>query len=331
MNERRAWAVVVGFVLAGLVAGSAAERAWAGGGARRAARKAGGGQKTQSMVVRYVSVRTGVARGRPTMFVVVAPLDSRRTTSLTVASKTEKGRSRPDPKIVSKLKQLKKGDLIRVSAGVNRGQAVLKDLEPYEPKPGEDDPMAFIFRESNNVKVGRQIYLVVTLEKLGRETKVFVPNKRGADGKMESDLELTMKVAECKRGQLVEVETSPSGRMRFLKYIGPYVLPIQGKFVKVAEEKTDGGTKASIEVEVDGETKSVPVMDRGRGDRTIPDARVVAAAKRFKTGDLVDVKTRKQGDQAVAIRITKADPTKPRPKPEPVKTKGKKGRRKKDK
>jgi hypothetical protein len=309
-------AMAAGWLLAGLPAALRTPTARAegeGGNARpnRPPRREGEGGRGRrgddrdSTVVRYLGIKGGTSSGHPTLFVLVSPMGKRGTVALTVPNRGERGSAKPDPKIVNALRSLKKGDLVRVSTQVQRGRAFLRSVHAYEPQEGEDDPIGYVFLQSDNVRVGRQIYLVVALEKLGRKTEAFVPNRRSGSGKMEPDLELTMKVAGCKKGAVVDAEFSGSGRRRYLRYIGPYEPPVQGEFGKLVEEQAGDGKTARLEIKVDGKTRSFQVASRGKGKSAAPDPRVLAAARRFKEGDRVEVKPRKAADGTFVVRLRK--------------------------
>jgi hypothetical protein len=261
-------------------------------------------------VVRFVELRRGAAWGKPVMYVVVRPYDKPKPLSRLVVPKEDPDSREydPDPKYREVAEKLIKGNLIQVTWAKVARHCVICKLAKYEPKPGEDDPMGFLFVRSSVIRIGRAPYLSVTLEKFGKQAAVYVPNRKGDDGKPEPDPALLDKVAKLKKGQVVEVETEGRGKARFLRYIEPYRAPVEGEFLRIVERPASRAKRAGVEIRADGQAKIVYFRSVGRGEYAQPDPKLLAAAKRLLRGDKIRVKTIKEGDEVVAVRIDGPEP-----------------------
>jgi len=272
-------------------------------GAARGAKEA---PKDVSSIVRYVRAERGTAWGKPVLRVIVSPVKGGSTKALVAPKQDPKSNTfDPDPKVVSVVKVLKKGDLLNVTTGRFKGVILIRRISRFLVQPGEEEPNGFLFVRAEEEDIARETYLVVTLQKFGQETKVVVPNKKNEAGEMAPDEALAARLTAFKIGEVVEVEAQKKGRLRTLKSIRKYAPPVVCEFVKLVEETVDEVEHVGIEVKIGGEPQTLFVPNVQRGKRNFPDSRLRSAARRLKPGDWIEAKIRTEGDRKLVTRITK--------------------------
>jgi len=267
-----------------------------------------GRSEARGEIVRFAGAKRGTAWSRPVLQVLVVPVAGGATRTLVVPNKNPMGRKfDPDPRILDLVKGLKKGDLLEVESAKFRGKIMVRKFDRFEPKPGEADPMGFVFLEAKTRKLRGAETLVVTLEKFRKTVTVIVPNRKDADGKGRPDPAMTATIDKLGVEDVVEIATAGRGKIRTLTYLAPYMAPIRCRFVKLVTTKTDTATTVALEV-TDEEDKSQQIFlpTRRRGRKRIPDAKLLAIAKRLKAGKLIEIKTRRDGERLLVARIAKA-------------------------
>lgn len=257
----------------------------------------------QILIVRYAGRRWGTAWGQRVIRIYISKIGSTSKKRLVVqnAGKPPK----PTAAIVKVVKTLELGDVVRVTVGRHKGVTIVKKIELYKLKPGEDDPSGYIFVEAEEDVVRGKRVLLVTLKKLDKEITVQVATKKDAKGKEKTDPDLAKRIAKCKPDKVVDVELGGTKRAPVLVYIGKYLPPVEGIFTKLIDKSKDDPNKTAIKATVYGKTKTYFLQTTVLRGKIRVDAKLLFLAKKLKPGDLVEIKYRPYGKHQLAIRMVK--------------------------
>ena len=278
--------------------------------------------KPDDQVVRYVGAQKGTAWGRPVLKLLLAQRYGRGVATVVVPSKDPMARKyNPSQTVVDVVKDLKRGDLVEISTAKFRGFTMLRSIRRYHPKPGEDDPDAFIFVKHLTQKVSGRDYMAVALKKRTRVQTILVPNRKNDDGKWVPDEKIAAQVKKLEADQIVEITIEKTAGRLYLKSIRPYQPPVKGSFVKLIAKKKVGEQEcAAIVVKVDGSEREILIPNRkARGDKVVPDRKLLAAVKKLKADQPVECKTVEEDGQTWLARVKALKkPPAPKPKPKPL-------------
>ena len=261
-------------------------------------------QQEKTELVRFQSLRDSTP-----MTVVVSPVKGSSRLTLIVPPQDPKAKKyEPDTFMAQTVKDLKKDDLIQITVVRQSGQTVLKALDRYDLKPGEDDPSGYVFGESEVTEKNGLTTIKVVLEKLGEKTTLTVP-MAVEGGKRVPDPAIKEALDRLSAGDSVDATFLPS---RVLTYIGPYAAPVFGTYVK--SELIESGDNKLLAVVVKDEAGSETtyiVPHRMMGKRAVPDAIIAAQVRAMHANDYVRIKTRGEYEGHTALgRIEKT----PKPK-----------------
>jgi len=257
------------------------------------------------VVAQYMGARRGTAWGRPTMRIFLK-FPTGKTANLAAVKESPMSTVYdPHPEIVKVVKELKKGDYVRISTAVFQGVGILRGIRKYLAKRGEDSADGFVFVESTEVKAGRRTYTSVVLSKYGVTQTVLVPKVKGEDGKMVDDAKIAEAVTALKKDSVVEATVMGKGRTALLEFIAPWKPPRKGEFVKLVPASGEQKQMA-VEVKVDGEAQTLLVPNlSGRSGKAYPDPKIVRAVRRLRAGDAVEFRTREEDGKTLLRRIDK--------------------------
>ena len=263
--------------------------------------------KDKTLIVRYAGAGKGRAWGKHVMRIYVTMIGGKpKKMPLVVPNEPVASKKlSPNKVIAAYVKALDKGDAIKVTVAKQKGVLTVKKIVRYNLKPGEDDPSGYIFVDSEEDVVRARRLLFVTLMKFEQEIKARVATTKDEKGKEQTDPKLAAAVDKCKADQVVDVELKGSRRAPVIVYIGKFVAPVEGVFVKLVTRGKDPDKQTAVRVTVDGATKMFFLPTTRRGGKTRPDAKLLSAAKRLKPADLVQIKPRPGGKRLLAVRITK--------------------------
>ena len=261
--------------------------------------------KDEAVIVRYL----GRSKGR-VWRIRISRVGSTSKKTVVVPNGADK---KPLPAIKKVVDELDVGDFIKLTIEKKRGVTVVKKIEPYKIKPGEDDPTGYIFVEAEEEVVRNKRVWLVTLKKLEKEITVRVATKKNAKGKEETDPNLVAKIAECRIDKVVDVELSGSKRAPVLVYIGKYVAPVEAVFTKLIDKTKDDPNKTAIKATVNGTTKTFFLQTTIVRGKPRVKGKLLAVAKKLKPGDLVEIKQRPRGKQQLAVRLAKLKKSKDDP------------------
>ena len=163
--------------------------------------------------------------------------------------------------------------------------------------------------------------MAVALKKRTRVQTILVPNRKNDDGKWVPDEKIAAQVKKLEADQIVEITIEKTAGRLYLKSIRPYQPPVKGSFVKLIAKKKDGEQEcAAIVVKVDGSEREILIPNRkARGDKVVPDRKLLAAVKKLKADQPVECKTVEEDGQTWLARVKALKkPPAPKPKPKPL-------------
>lgn len=242
-------------------------------------------KKTQ-MVVRYVAHQEDGAfrhMGKPVMVLVVEQLEGGRPVDLIVPNRdmNKGGKIDPLPQVLDNVRSLKRGDVIKIELDGSKPNPYVVSARPYKLKEGETEPNAYVFENTFRKEEGRSTYTAVVLSRFDEHTTLAVQQMRDKDGDMASDAAIISLLQKLKTGEVVEAEVK-DGRIPVLMGLERYTPEQTGKFVKLSEHDVEGQKAPAVELEREGKTLTLGVGGKMQGKRWVPDARILAAAKKIK-------------------------------------------------
>jgi len=256
-------------------------------------------KKPNKQVVKYVGHKEKVQyQGKLVMVLAVEPLSgSSRPMELIVKNHDMNKRDYNPVVNTDNLNALQKGDAIKIELDDSKPKPFVTYLRKYDLKPGEENPKTYVFEITMEKGEGRQTYNAVVLSKFDQMTTCAIPQKKGKEGQPEPDPEMMAMVSKLNRGDLVEAEIREARPVPMLVHIDRFAPPHTGKFLKLAEEEVDGQKTSAVEIEREGKTVKALVPGKLQSKKWVPDAKVLAAARKLKPDAEVVYRAREDGDK----------------------------------
>ncbi len=257
-------------------------------------------------VYRFVMVGQGRVERQQVVQIMVTSVNGSEKFTFVIPSSAEKDKPyTPDESVVEIVKELKRGDVIAITTKKFEKVDAVSTISRYEAKPGEEERDGYLFLRGANEEVGGKTAYVVTLSKYGEETKAMVRPVRNKEGEMAPDEETMALVGRLQKDDPVLVKFAGRGEVPMIAGIERYFPPIEGEFVKLEYSKDEetGNESATVEVLVEGVSKTWPLETDERGGKTVVESKPLSAAKRLKEGDPVIVALREQAAEQVVTDI----------------------------
>lgn len=311
--------VSLGLLLVVSVSLCVAPPAQAGGDRGREAKETKGKKKEQAkaqeLVLRYIKAYQARDRnGFNLAMVALSDPAGRGNVALPLGGKMSmpslsKKVYEPIQALVEKVKELDKGDIVRVRTKEVRFHGtsynMIVEIEPYRAPAGEaDDPSAFIYKGQKTEKAGKREHLILTLSKLGTEYQALVPTVRGEEGHYQPDPEVVARLEAIEEGDMVEIDAARiRGKAIRLNDVHPYRPPLNASFVSLSKAEPpaaegEEGVKYvdayKVTLNVGGAESSWPVAAKVRGQRALTDRDVLRPLNRAKRGQPLAIRLRTQ-------------------------------------
>src|SRR5689334_13600101 len=249
-------------------------------------------------VVKYLAHKEKVPyQGKPVLVLQVEPLLGGRPTELIVKNHDMNKREYNPVVNTDSINALNKGEAIKIELDDSKPTPFVTYVKKYDLKPGEEQPKTYVFEITMEKGEGRQAYNAVVLSKFDQMTTCAIPQKKAKEGQNEPDPEMMALVSKLNRGDLVEADMREARPVPLLVHIDRYAAPQTGKFVKVSEEEVDGQKTPSVEIEHEGKTVKALVSGKQVSKKWVPDAKVMAAARKLKPDAEVVYRARQDGDK----------------------------------
>jgi hypothetical protein len=249
--------------------------------------------KQDEGILRYRGMTQGAINGHR-YIIVQAEVPGGRAVQLAIPNADEnRNAANPIPELRDTFKSLKPGDLIRVTLQASSPMPLVRVVEPYEARPGEETPNGFVFKSSYEQPAGKLKTTMVELTKLGQQITVAVPTRRNEKGEMESDPDILAAVGLLKEGDAVWAQING----KTLVAIDLYKDPETGKLLKLGETDIDGHKVRSAEVDQNGKSITLLVPTRQSGRNFTPDVNVLRELQRLRPSTMVEFRTHEDGDK----------------------------------
>lgn len=250
------------------------------------------------MLIRYVGVKPGAFMGKPAMILSGTPIGGGAAVHLAIwngpvfgmpapvvttnpASRPALKTDRPiaTPAIMTVLQNSNPGDCLRVAVVGIGARSRAMQVQPYELKPGEDDPNVYFYVDKGQEKIGDTFRKTVTFSRFGENISMMVPT---VDREPSAEVMQVIESATANQ-TMMEITTVKIGPNLTIKTAKVYEPPKEFIFMRVATQKD----LTAIEVKDGDKTQTLAVNPKA--------ANAAVLLKRVK-----DFKT----DQAVLVRST---------------------------
>jgi hypothetical protein len=219
--------------------------------------------------------------------------------TLNYPGKPAKGKdTKPDPNVIDLLKSLKAGDVVDIKGGEVEGRHVLRSIDAFKPKPGEDEPGVFVFRrmvvkELSGIKDIE--FSTIEVSKVFQTLTIVIPMVKGDDGKLTPEPKLLAQVRKLKEGASVFISAEVIGQNIVLRTIEPYTAPLKAEFIKYASKKaSDDKSFAAVDLKTDAGTETVSIPNVKNADGyAIADRALMAVVTSLKPSQTVEYRLRK--------------------------------------
>jgi hypothetical protein len=279
-------------------------------------------EKLEPVVIRFESAQKQRVGGTEVM--VLSGLDpvSGRPRQFPVENRPPQDKSKlakydPNPRVADAVKDAKPGDLIKVDlkagTGYNANTVWAEKADKYDPAEHEDEPNTFVFYESFKDTVDGVDVYKVTLTKFGTFYNCLAPMVPAEDGKGKVPDPQVMAAADgIKRKSVIEATVAPQGSGYVVTSLDAYQAPKPGKFTKLADADVNGQKGQAVELQEDGQTKTLLVPGKTLNKKWVSDAAVLAEARKVKPGMAVLFRTREVDGKTYVRQIVAApkEPTK---------------------
>ena len=272
----------------------------------------------RTMVIKFVDVKPGSFMGKSTMILTGTQIEGGAKVHLAIwtgspfprpapgtkpAPATRPAKPLPDPAIMSVLQNANPGDCLLVNCiGVStRLQA--RQVQPYELKPGEDQPNVYLYVDKEQEKIGDVFRKNVTVSRLGETFTMVVPT---VDGQPSSEIMQVIDGATANE-TLLEIISAKVGANATIKTVKVYEPPKEFVFVKVAAQKD----LTAIEVKDGDKTQTIAINPKAGNSAVL-----LKKIKDFKADQAVMVRSTKDDDGTWLLDI-KAKEVKPSPTSKP--------------
>lgn len=199
----------------------------------------------------------------------------------------------PKKDLADAIKALKPGDLIKVTLDPARPMPLLRSVDAYDIKPGEDTPNGFVFKNTYDQGSGRNKTVAVELTKFGQSIVLTIPTRKNEKGDVETDPDILAAVNLMKEGDSVWAQFSG----KTLTAIDLYKDPSTGKLLKLGETEVDGHKVRSAEVDQDGKSITLLVPGKLTGKMWSADPAILRELQRLKPNTMIAYRAREDGDR----------------------------------
>ncbi len=236
------------------------------------------------LVGKFITARRAQFAGMPRLVVEVTSVANGRSVNLAVPNQDEKkAMFDPNPALLSIVKSLKPGDVVKATFAMQNNSAIVQTLVVYPLKPGEELPNAFVFGESYDKKEGKIDYQMIDAKRFDQAITFVIPNKKDASGELAPDPQMLADAGKFKSGDIVLIDAAPGRPHPTIKSIELYTAPVAGHFVKSEDHEVEAGQKTTaVELEADGKTITALVPGHLDGKKWVVDAKVLGEVKRLR-------------------------------------------------
>jgi hypothetical protein len=222
--------------------------------------------------------------GKPYLLVLATPRAGATTKMSFVIPNKDPNGKKLDPldAVMAELRKCAAGDLVRIKFTKSLSNNFISEFVKHVPKPGEDDPDAFVFVKAEKPKASD--YQLVTLLR-GDKTVVFtVPRSHDEKGKIVDDPAIMGEVTPLKTGDLVEIEVTGN----VLKSLVKYALPVSARFVRLDATKIGNEDFTTVIVKTAGKEVALYIRNVSSGGGSIPSPELMGDVKdKFTPGQAV--------------------------------------------
>ena len=240
-------------------------------------------------VMIFQQAKVGKMSGSTAPFLTVqaTPVTGGKAMTLIIPNEGQSYREySPNPAIVDLLKTLKPGDPIEVTHAKYKSNNMVRQLRAYKARPGETEPSAVVYESMEQKTVDGRSVVVVTVSKFGQQAQMLLADGKDDDGKMVPDPAMTQRLGILEAGKVILVEARKVGGKLTLVSFSSYIEPVAGEFVRLDVDKSTP-EQAAVVVKADGQEKAIPMPTIQRGEKRVPDPRLLAKAKALTVGQKV--------------------------------------------
>ncbi len=172
------------------------------------------------------------------------------------------GKQVPSSQVQAIIKASEPGDYFKVSVATVNGRQVIKKMDRYTLKPGEDEPNVYVFEGVKEEKVNNRPTQFVTATKFEQSFKFQVPPGRDpvTSKPAAANPDIMATVGSFKSGDSVEIVSIKAGQAATLKSIKAYQPPKEAQFSKVTTTKLADKEVPALEVQIDGQAQTLPLL-----------------------------------------------------------------------
>ncbi len=276
---------------------------------------------SRTMLIKYVDVKQGAFMGKPAMILTGKPIDGGAMVHLAIwngplapapgpgvkptpasnpAPPPRTDKPNPNPAIMSVLDNAKPGDCLRLVVFGIGARSRVRQAQPYDLKPGEDEPNVYFFVDKSQEKVGDVFRKTVTVSRFGENIGMIVPT---VDGEPSAEIMQVIEGATANETML-EITTVKSGANLTIKTAKVFEPPRELVFVKVTTQKD----LTAVEVKDGEKSQTIAINPKAANS-----AALLKKIKDFKAGQAVLVRSTKDDDGTWLVDIKakegKATPT----------------------
>ncbi|MDB5329726.1 MAG: hypothetical protein JWP03_877 [Phycisphaerales bacterium] len=266
--------------------------------------------KDEETVAKFGAMSKGNAAGHQAYMIIALGVNGKQLSLVVPNEDDRKPMPVPKAEVYDVAKGLKSGDWIKVSYDSMPPLLVIKTLETYTLKPGEDTPNGYVFRGAADKEVGKAKNTYVTVTKFGQEMVFAIATRKIEKGGTEPEPELQTAANNFKEGDAVWIQLQG----KTVTAIEPYTQPLTGKVVKVSETEVDDHKTPSAEVDQEGKTLTLLVPGKLNGKIWTPDPKLAGEVKKLKPGAAIQFRTHEEGDKVWVREIGLAPKGPPAPK-----------------
>jgi hypothetical protein len=227
----------------------------------------------------------------------------------------EKNKMVPNQDLIDVVKDLKKGDLMRISLNVAADGHWVTAVSKLDA-PVVDDAKAIIFDTVTEAVVGGQPKVTVLIKTAGKSETLTVPNVKDSLGKWVADPAIMAIIKEFKHDDKIEYTRQTLSNQVVIKTIKLAGAPDKAEFIKMTD-KTLGGEKfTAIEVK-EGTDKPITLLvantkdDKGKLTKDdkgnpVPDATLLEAVTALTPGQMVEFKSKAENPAKIMLTEIKA-------------------------
>ncbi|RPI62786.1 MAG: hypothetical protein EHM48_03555 [Planctomycetaceae bacterium] len=211
------------------------------------------------------------------------------------------------------------GDILNLQGKKTNNGVALATAAVYAPKPGEDDPRAYVFVSKGQATIGNESFTTVNVKKYFDTVVFAIPNTFGAGNKRVPDAAMLKMVNALVAGELVEIDGPSTGNPRVAHMMRSYGNVTVAKFSKAIRQTNSAATQPTAP-SATGKVVGMTVInsDQPTSFNIDPASRFasILADKilRFKEGQVVIIRTTKDASDSWIIDV-RSSPVQELPKP----------------